>query len=56
MWSDRMTVLRYGVCRVCGCTEARACNPPCAWADWKHTLCTTCQRKAREKNAAKAAA
>ena len=27
-------------CRVCGCTEDYACNPPCAWFD--PTLCTTC--------------
>ncbi len=28
------------VCRVCGCTDDNACNPPCAWFD--PTLCTTC--------------
>lgn len=27
-------------CRVCSCTEERACNPPCAWFD--ESLCTTC--------------
>lgn len=27
-------------CRVCKCTEERACNPPCAWAE--PGLCTTC--------------
>jgi hypothetical protein len=27
-------------CRVCGCTDEHACNPPCAWFD--PTLCTTC--------------
>jgi hypothetical protein len=27
-------------CRVCGCTDDHACNPPCAW--FEPTLCTTC--------------
>lgn len=27
-------------CRVCGCTEDRACNPPCLWAE--EGLCSTC--------------
>jgi len=27
-------------CRVCGCTEVDACQPPCAWAETG--LCTTC--------------
>jgi hypothetical protein len=34
---------RPGVCRGCGCTEARACVGGCAWADDSQTLCTTCQ-------------
>lgn len=28
-------------CRVCGCTEMNACNPPCAWAE--PDLCTGCR-------------
>jgi len=27
-------------CRVCGCTEENACNPPCGWAF--ANLCTNC--------------
>lgn len=27
-------------CRACGCTNDRACNPPCAWAE--PDLCTAC--------------
>ena len=29
-------------CRVCGCTDEHACNPPCAWFDSTLSLCTTC--------------
>ena len=29
-------------CRVCGCTETRACIPPCSWAE--PDLCTSCQQ------------
>lgn len=29
-----------GRCFVCGCTEDRACFPPCSWAE--KGLCTTC--------------
>ena len=35
---DRNGLVR---CRVCGCTEISACNPPCGWADVD--LCTGCQ-------------
>ena len=35
-----------GVCRRCGCTDTRACEPTpgyrCAWANESHTLCTAC--------------
>jgi len=31
-----------GTCRVCGCTEERACPGGCAWADATETLCTRC--------------
>jgi hypothetical protein len=33
---------RRGVCRKCGCTDARACEGGCAWADETQTLCTRC--------------
>lgn len=31
-----------GVCRVCGCSEAFACDCGCAWANPERTLCTRC--------------
>lgn len=35
-----------GVCRVCGCTEARGCideqGESCEWADATRTICTRC--------------
>lgn len=39
-----------GVCRICGCTDSRACLVPagegrfdsCEWADEAETLCTAC--------------
>jgi hypothetical protein len=27
-------------CRICGCTEIDACNPPCGWVE--EGLCSTC--------------
>ena len=27
-------------CRVCGCTDHRACNPPCSWVE--EDLCSGC--------------
>lgn len=32
----------YVSCRVCYCTEDRACSPPCSWAE--DDLCSTCAR------------
>ena len=37
MKRDRDGLIR---CRVCGCTELEACDPPCAWFD--ADLCTSC--------------
>ena len=31
-----------GICRVCGCTQTRACNPPCSWVDMSRTKCSAC--------------
>lgn len=35
-----------GVCRICGCTDSKAClgdgGEYCAWADDTRTLCTFC--------------
>jgi hypothetical protein len=36
---DRNGLIR---CRVCGCTELDACDPPCAWVLNEEDLCTTC--------------
>lgn len=37
---------KYGVCRVCGCTDYDPCWHPkhgcCWWADDTHTLCSHC--------------
>jgi hypothetical protein len=29
-------------CRMCGCTEIEACDPPCGWEPGEGDLCTTC--------------
>lgn len=29
-------------CRVCGCTEREACNPPCAWVRGEVDICDRC--------------
>lgn len=37
-----------GTCRVCGCTDDHACDPPCGWVDESRTLCDNldCRLKA----------
>ena len=37
--TDRAGFLK---CRVCGCTERAACNPPCGWQQDELDLCTGC--------------
>jgi ParB family chromosome partitioning protein len=39
-----------GTCRVCGCTEDRACEEACSWADETKTLCDNpdCLAKVKE--------
>lgn len=32
-----------GTCRYCECTDDKACEVGCAWADDAHTVCTVCQ-------------
>jgi hypothetical protein len=34
--------VQSGVCRICGCTDERACDVGCSWVDAAHTLCSTC--------------
>lgn len=31
-----------GTCRVCGCTDSRACRGGCCWTDEARTLCSGC--------------
>jgi hypothetical protein len=33
---------KSGRCRVCGCTDDRACEGGCFWVDKDDTLCSTC--------------
>lgn len=35
-------MVEAGKCRVCGCTDARACVGGCTWLDEGHTLCSEC--------------
>lgn len=37
------SVAKQGKCRICGCTEDRACEGGCSWADEAQTLCTNCK-------------
>lgn len=37
-----------GTCRVCGCTDERACPPTCAWVDAERTLCSRCWTAQRD--------
>lgn len=32
-----------GVCKVCACSEADACDDGCGWANRSQTLCTACE-------------
>lgn len=42
-----------GTCRVCGCTEEKACSPPCWWVSGKEDLCSSCAGKETSAAAAK---
>jgi hypothetical protein len=49
-WNERKQVAStpapvHGVCRVCGCTDERACEGGCYWVDDEHTLCSQCAEK-----------
>ena len=37
-------------CRVCGCTQNNACDPPCSWAG--PDLCSACGAPERDENPA----
>jgi hypothetical protein len=34
--------MRQPACRICGCTQERACPQGCAWVRDEHLLCTAC--------------
>lgn len=42
----QLNELKYGVCRVCGCTDNNPCYNPkhgnCWWADEEQTICSHC--------------
>lgn len=42
-----------GICMVCGCTEADACEDGCGWANRKQTLCTACVNLTGQERAEK---
>lgn len=42
-----------GTCRWCGCTEDRACEDGCGWANRAQTLCTACINFDREMRSAR---
>ena len=46
-WNERKqpATPARGVCRVCGCTDAHACEGGCSWVDDEHTLCSRCAEK-----------
>lgn len=35
-----------GRCRMCGCTDDRACQGGCSWVNKEHDLCSVCDRVA----------
>ena len=37
----QIAVVAPGTCRFCGCTDARACRPPCFWIDELRTVCSS---------------
>lgn len=37
-----------GTCKVCGCTDARACAGGCSWVDETRTLCDACDAPTRD--------
>jgi len=45
-----------GMCKVCACTEAEACEEGCGWTDASQTLCTACAPLSDAERAAKRSA
>lgn len=41
--ADGRAVHKAGRCKECGCTDLRACEGGCSWADLSHTLCSQCE-------------
>lgn len=51
--------IKVGVCKVCGCTDNRACLTeygPCSWANDEEDLCSACHSKEPETEEEKQAA
>lgn len=46
-WAAKGTVA--GTCRICGCTDDRACIGGCEWVDDSHTLCSVCYEDRKEQ-------
>ena len=42
MSAPRYRPLKSCTCRVCGCTDERACEGGCYWIDAEQTLCSSC--------------
>lgn len=45
--ATKVGIVALRTCRVCGCTDDRACLPPCSWVD--ETLCSACAKPAAER-------
>jgi hypothetical protein len=44
IWAEQLLAGGEPVCRVCGCTDERACDGGCIWAE--ADLCSRCARAA----------
>jgi hypothetical protein len=41
-----LATIEINACRICGCSEDRACNPPCSWIDDDLCSAPACLAKA----------
>jgi hypothetical protein len=39
MQNNPLKATTPGRCRYCRCTDERACDDGCSWADFQHTVC-----------------
>jgi hypothetical protein len=49
-WDEYPHPAAERACRVCGCTENNACDPPCSWAG--ADLCSACSAPGRDEDPA----